>query len=87
MNYEFEDYILAVDGQRGVFVPRVFCQKFETYLKEANQEDITLLMGDIIQNGYWETWDKFLQETILVDDNGKSFYIYQDDGDVWLAPV
>ena len=79
--------ILLASDSRGVFIPQYFAGSIvrDMVTGVSAKEWQELEQGPEFEY-YWDTWDMVLNNAILTDDSGQSFYLWQD-GDLWAVPT
>lgn len=90
-----KDIFLAVDANRGIYAPQMFCKLFGDNLKPSEgeyweQQDVRATVARLLGDGpdseqYWEDWDA-IHNSCTVTVEGDDYFIYQDD-DIWCIPV
>jgi hypothetical protein len=85
-----ENAILICDSRHGIYMPKLIAEEILTgNIKLKNFKEVTYELGELgnpENEFYWECWDDFMSKAILLDINGKEFYLHQDE-DVWAVPV
>lgn len=77
---------LLCDSHHGVYIPKIMARR----LFDAGWEGITL--DDVIElekdcdeiEWYWDTWDRVLNNARYIDDEGETWFLWQD-GDLWTC--
>lgn len=79
--------ILLIDGLHGIYVPKVFADTVTIGpLDETDDEGLEFIReNDPYTEGYWETWEDVLDNTILHGKDGTRYTLHQD-GDLWAVP-
>ena len=81
--------ILLIDGNHGVYIPKLFAEKYseEAFFnyREISSDLKYLISGPDAEN-YWDAWDAVLRNAIMLDDGGRQFNLQQQDGDLWAIP-
>lgn len=78
-----KDAILLIDGAMGINIPKLFADHWGDRIM-LSEEDKQIL-ADPAHDLYWEVWGEIYDETILSDDEGTKYCLYQD-GDLWALP-
>ena len=73
---EIKHFELAVDGSRGIYVPKFFAERFPEWLDDEERE---ILLAGPEHELYWETWD----EVISREYEEQSLYLGEAD-DVFI---
>lgn len=79
--------VLIASDRHGVFIPQYFAESIvrDMVTGVSAQDWQELERGPEFEH-YWDTWDRVLNNAIVTDDSGQSFYLWQD-GDLWAVPT
>jgi hypothetical protein len=82
--------VLLLDGNRGIYLPKVFAEEIiagSYKVKNMNAEIRSYLaeLGNPDNEFYWDAWEDLLRECILIDTKGNEFSLWQND-DLWALP-
>ena len=74
---EIKHFELAVDGSRGIYVPKFFAENYPSCM-EGSERDI-LLAGPEHEN-YWDVWDEvsykeYAEESLYLGESGDVFIL------------
>ena len=78
MENDFKECVCLIDGNRGIYIPNSFYKNFDFGAWNLNKEDYKEL-ENIEDLNYWEAWDDLIERAYHVDDDGKTWHLYQDD--------
>lgn len=77
---------LLVSDSAGVYVPQVFCEKFDlARWSGIRDEDIATIEAGPEHEWYWEAWNDILNSATYTED-GHTYMLWQD-GDLWAISV
>ena len=68
-----------VDGDRGIYVPQFFAERYDMSAWHVSPEDVEIILAGPYHEFYWETWDDVLRSAYYVDKNGTRFTLEQDN--------
>ena len=69
---------LLIDGNRGIYIPQNFYNNFDFHSWCLKREDFKEL-ASLDNEHYWDAWDDLLNQAKHIDDEGKTWYLEQDD--------
>ena len=75
-----ENAILLLDGNRGIYIPKIFAECFPLLLSDEQKADLSNPDNEF----YWETWEDVI-DNIKIPFQDKMYYLYQS-GDLWAVP-
>jgi len=78
---------LILSDARGQYIPRDFTS---TVARErvtgVSDEDWAILESGPDNELYWDAWQEVEQDARITDDNGNTYFIW-NDSDCWLVPT
>ena len=80
---ETESYIeILLDSARGVYIPANFVKCYNPSAWHVSQYDAQVLMQDMEDPEYWDSWENVLDTAYFIDKAGNKWLLYQD-GDLF----
>lgn len=77
---------VLVDGNRGIYIPRVFAQRYGQYCTRGlNENDLKILLSGPDHMEYFEVWEEVVNEVEFLFD-GQLCTLYEN-GDLFAVPV
>lgn len=82
-----DNLTLLYDSRYGVYIPQMFAEELGDLIVNASEytEDIAILKRGHETDGYWEAWEHVSFWCQLLDPQGKLYYLFQHDGDLWAV--
>lgn len=81
-----ENMFCLIDGNRGIYIPRVFAQRWgNACVKGLNQDDLNILLAGPDHLEYFEVWDECVNQIEFLFD-GQLCTLFEDN-DLWAVPV
>jgi len=78
--------LILFDGASGIYIPKRFANEMDRgHVSGVTDEDWEDLEAGPESEQYWDTWDQVLNNAVLIDNNGQTYHLYQDD-DVFAIP-
>lgn len=77
------DAKLLISDSWGIYIPQLFARNFGSFIC---RDDETILIAGPEHAEYWETWDYVLRNTVIKDDKGTRYNLFQDN-DLWAIPI
>ena len=74
---------LLLDSARGQFIPRDFVNEFDLSKFLGVSQWAVDQCKDPENEHYWEAWDEILSNAKYRTDDGREFFLHQND-DLWL---
>lgn len=77
---------LLCDSHHGVYIPQLMARRlFDAGWQGIEESDVIELECDIYENEfYWDTWERILNNAQYIDDEGETWFLWQD-GDLWAV--
>ena len=85
MDQTILETVLLVDGNRGIYVPKEFADRYETALYNLSHETISILRQGPNHPEYWEAMTE-AEDNAYVMIEGHKYTIYFMDGDLFAVP-
>lgn len=74
--------VCLLDGARGVYIPQGFAECYNHKIWNYSEKDEKVLLEGPYYEYYWETWADVLDAAYCIDEDGKTWTLYQD-GDLF----
>ena len=82
---ENKQFVL-IDGNRGIYIPRVFAQRYGQYcVKGLNEDDLKILLAGPDHMEYFEAWDNVVYQIQFLFDG--QLCELSEDGDLFAVLV
>lgn len=73
---------LLIPDSHGVYVPKVFAERFDLSLwNDVDPDDLAIIEQGPDHEGYWDAWNSILTNATY-SHGGDQYQLYQD-GDLW----
>lgn len=73
-----------LDGSRGIYLPRDFAKSFDIKSWGLTSDDVYAL-SDPQGEHYWDAWNGVLTKAVHTDEDGQTWYLMQQDGDLFAV--
>ena len=79
---------LLIISDHGIYIPQLFAEEYADKIMNEKQfqEDIDILLLGPKEEWYNDAWCNVLDQSTIKDDEGKEFFLWQNDGDLWAIP-
>lgn len=77
---------LICDSHHGVYIPQIMARRlYDAGWSGIELGDVVELEADPYDNEwYWDTWDRVLNNARYIDDEGETWFLWQDC-DLWAV--
>lgn len=81
-----ENMFVLIDGNKGIYIPRVFAQRWgDSCTKGISQEDIDILCAGPDHHQYWDVWDNCIDQIEFLFDG--ALHTLYESGHLFAVPV
>lgn len=77
---------IFADDSRGIYIPQHFAKahnKDVWNFTDCWPDSLTVITGDVMQEGYWDAWHDVIDNAFCIDENNNKWTLYQD-GDLFV---